>query len=145
MEQSVFMPGHDLQMECLWLCFSSLIQRVLNMVKDHWNTHLIHKSQHETVSGRPDELFYLSELYSAQDFKHPVTEEQCHFGLENYINSDECQNDFQEYFNVVDTAELTPNSRAIIDCTEIKCQMLSSLLINSELFSSCKNYGTLRG
>ena len=31
-------------------------------------------------------------------FKHPVTEEQCHF-LEEYVNSDECHNDFQEYFN----------------------------------------------
>ena len=56
MEQSVFTPVNDLQMECLWFCFSSLIQCDLNSVKDHWNTHLIRKSQHETVSGRPDEL-----------------------------------------------------------------------------------------
>ena len=109
MEQSVFTPGNDLQMECLWFCFSSLIQCDLNSVKDHWNTHLIRKSRHETVSGRPDELFHLPELHSAEDFKHPVTEEQCRFVLENYVTSDECHNDFQEYFNyVVDTAELTP-------------------------------------
>ena len=109
MEQSVFTPGNDLQMECLWFCFSSLIQRDLDTVKDHWNTHLIRRSRHETVSGRPDELFYLPELHSAQDFKHPVSEEQCHYVLENYVDSGECHNDFQEYFNyVVDTAELTP-------------------------------------
>ena len=69
---------------------------------------MIRKSRHETVSGRPDELFHLPELHSAEDFKHPVTEEQCRFVLENYVTSDECHNDFQEYFNyVVDTAELT--------------------------------------
>ena len=56
-----------------------------------------------------DQMSSLPELHSAQDFKHPVTEEQCHFVLENYVNSDECHNDFQEYFNyVVDIAELTP-------------------------------------
>ena len=38
-----------------------------------------------------------------------------------------------------------PNTRAIIDCTEIKCQMPSSLLLNSELFSSYKNNTTLKG
>ena len=38
-----------------------------------------------------------------------------------------------------------PSTRAIIDCTEIKCQMPSSLLLNSELFSSYKNQTTLKG
>ena len=37
-----------------------------------------------------------------------------------------------------------PNSRAIINCTEINCQMPSSLLLNSELFSSYKNHTTLK-
>ena len=36
------------------------------------------------------------------------------------------------------------NTRAIIDYTEIKCQMPSSLLLNSELFSSYKNHTTLK-
>ena len=36
------------------------------------------------------------------------------------------------------------NTRTIIDCTKIKCQMLSSLLLNSELFSSYKNHTTLK-
>ena len=37
-----------------------------------------------------------------------------------------------------------PNTRAIIDCTEIKCQMPSSLLLNSGFFSSYKNHTTLK-
>ena len=38
-----------------------------------------------------------------------------------------------------------PNMRVILDCTEIKCQMPSSLLLNSRLFSSYKNHTTLKG
>ena len=38
-----------------------------------------------------------------------------------------------------------PNTRVILYCTEIKCQMPSSLLLNSRLFSSYKNHITLKG
>ena len=37
-----------------------------------------------------------------------------------------------------------PSTRVIIDCTEVRCQMPSSLLLNSELFSSYKNHTTLK-
>ena len=37
-----------------------------------------------------------------------------------------------------------PSTRVIIDCTEIKCEMPSSLLLNTELFSSYKNHDTSR-
>lgn len=33
----------------------------------------------------------------------------------------------------------------IIDCTEVCCEMPSSLLLDSELFSSYKNHVTLKG
>ena len=38
-----------------------------------------------------------------------------------------------------------PSTRVIIDCTEGKCAMSSSLLLNSELFSAYKNHTTLKG
>ncbi len=37
------------------------------------------------------------------------------------------------------------SKRVIIDCTEVKCQMPSSLQLNGELFSSYKNHTTLKG
>ena len=40
--------------------------------------------------------------------------------------------------------EYIPSTRVIIDCTEIKYQMPSSLLLNSELLSSYKNNATLK-
>ena len=36
-------------------------------------------------------------------------------------------------------------TRVIIDCTEVRCQMPSSLQLNGELFRSYKNYTTLKG
>ncbi|CAH3171376.1 unnamed protein product, partial [Porites lobata] len=37
-----------------------------------------------------------------------------------------------------------PTTRVIIDCTEVRCEMPSSLLLNSELFSSYKHHTTLK-
>lgn len=44
-----------------------------------------------------------------------------------------------------DFKEKFPSTRIIIDCTEVFCEMPSSLLLNSELFSSYKNHVTLVG
>ena len=41
--------------------------------------------------------------------------------------------------------EKNPNTRVIIHCTEIRCEMPGSLLLNGELFSSYKNHTTLKG
>ena len=38
-----------------------------------------------------------------------------------------------------------PTTRVIIDCMEVRCEMPSSLVLNSELFSSYKNHVTLKG
>ena len=36
--------GNIIETECLWYCFSTILQNCLNSVKDHWNTHRIRKS-----------------------------------------------------------------------------------------------------
>ena len=38
-----------------------------------------------------------------------------------------------------------PNTCVIIECTEIRCEMPGSFLLNGELFSSYKNHTTLKG
>lgn len=43
-----------------------------------------------------------------------------------------------------DFKEKYPTTRVIIDCTEVRCEMPSSLLLNSELFSSYKHHTTLK-
>lgn len=54
-------------MECLWYCFSPVIQGELNSARDHWNTHYIWRSRDNTVSGRPDSLFFMPEHHDAVD------------------------------------------------------------------------------
>ena len=41
--------------------------------------------------------------------------------------------------------EKYPNTRVIIDCTGIRCQMPSGLMLNSELFNSYKSHVTFKG
>lgn len=101
MERAVCISANQLEMECLWFCFSSLIQQDLDHVKDHWNTHYIRRSRHDTVPGRPDELFYLPEMHNAEDYLQVVNEQQCYHVSENYPNTQEDANEYEEYFNYV--------------------------------------------
>ena len=63
-------------MNSLWFCFAKLIQADLDQVKDHWNSHYIRKSHHDTVSGVPDVLFFLPEYSGVTDCLVPVTQAQ---------------------------------------------------------------------
>ena len=49
-------------MACLWFSFAQLLQDELDKVKQHWYTHLIRGCSRDTISGRPDEPFFLPEL-----------------------------------------------------------------------------------
>lgn len=85
-------------MECLWFCFSGLIQQDLDRVKEDWNSHCITGSCHNAVKGSPDELFYLPELHSAEDCLAPVSAQQCDYITENCLALAESSNEYQEYF-----------------------------------------------
>ncbi|CAB4011709.1 Hypothetical predicted protein [Paramuricea clavata] len=79
-------------MECLWFCFSWLIQQDLDRVKDHWNSHYIRKSRYDTVSGIPNILYYLPEYNGKQDCVCPVDDQEIeemrtHCEIENEQNS----------------------------------------------------------
>ena len=41
----------ELHKECLWFCFSGVLQSALDDMKKYWNTHYIRQSRHETVAG----------------------------------------------------------------------------------------------
>jgi hypothetical protein len=61
-----------LETECLWFSFSTLLQKELDKVLHHWNTHYIRRSRHDTLAGRPDELYYLPENVNAENHGHVV-------------------------------------------------------------------------
>ncbi|XP_078372629.1 uncharacterized protein LOC144656265 [Oculina patagonica] len=91
----------ELEMECLWFCFSGLLQKILDEVKEHWNTHRIRGSRHDTMSGRPDSLFYLPELHGSTDqFLLPISEAERNYARSHVIEIDS-DNEYQEYFQYV--------------------------------------------
>ena len=59
--------GNHLHMECVWFVFSDFLQLELDKVKDEWNMYSIGKSRHNTVSGVPDELYYLPQTRGFED------------------------------------------------------------------------------
>lgn len=47
-------------MECLWFCFSKVTQNELDKVRDHWNSHYIRRSCHDTVAGVTDNGYLIT-------------------------------------------------------------------------------------
>ena len=85
-------------MECLWFCFSGLIQQDFDRVKEQWNSHYVRGSRYDTVKGRPSEMFYLPKLHNTEYFIAPVSAQQCDYITENYLALAENTNEYQEYF-----------------------------------------------
>ena len=52
--------------------FAEIIQKDLDFVSLHWNTHYIRRSRHDTVAGKPDELYFLPEKTNAAYQLHGV-------------------------------------------------------------------------
>ena len=99
-DRSVVNTASELSMQCLWFCFKDILQADLDHVRDHWNTHYIRKSRHDTIPGRPDELFYLPENSGFEDFKCLVTDQQLD-DMAVYCAVANDENIFTEYFNYV--------------------------------------------
>ena len=92
-EQEIFNPGNELQQECLWTCFAQLIQNDLNLIKNNWNTHRIRKSRHDTISGKPGELFFLPERHGGTDnLLVPVSNDEVESLRENLTFLEEDEN-----------------------------------------------------
>lgn len=98
MDRGVFLTGDVLHGECIWFSFAELIQRDVQFVKFHRNTHYIQQSRHET--GKPGELYYLPENFGASNHIHPVSPEKLDEARLK-CKARDFNNDFQEYFNHV--------------------------------------------
>ena len=101
-DDGVLVRGTILHDECLWFCFSSIIQHDLEFVKLHWNTHRIRPSRFETVPGKPEELFFLSEEFGGENQMQPLDEAKVE-ELQEHLHSDDNveSNDYQEYFEYI--------------------------------------------
>ena len=90
----------ELSKECLWYTFSGLIQKELDDIVEHWNTHRIRKSRSNCIAGRPDSLFYIPENYGGVDMKVAVDDWKLGNASED-ISENEEGNEYQEYFDYV--------------------------------------------
>lgn len=50
-EKGLFHAGNELEEGALWYCFSGILQRDLDFVREHWNTHHIRDSKHDTMTS----------------------------------------------------------------------------------------------
>ncbi len=97
-DRDVLNTANSLHMECLWFCFSDLLQKELNDIKEHWNSHYIRRSRHDTIDGKPDVLYHLPESVGAENCIKPVTEQQVDDMSLHCEDAQEDVNDYQEYF-----------------------------------------------
>ena len=106
MEREIFTPGNEMQMECLWFCFSGVIQKNLDKIKSHWNSHYIRRSRYETMAGRPNELYFLPELHDGLNFIQEVSDQEIQTVFQN-LHVQPKESDYQDYFTyVADEASL---------------------------------------
>lgn len=87
-------------MECLWFCFSKVIQSELDKVRDHWNSHYIRRLRHDTVAGVPDILYYLPENSGAVDCLVPVSQAQIR-EVEPQCDMEVDEDHYKEYFEYI--------------------------------------------
>jgi hypothetical protein len=90
--------SYDLSKECLWYCFSGLLQNDIDKVKEHWNTHRIRRSRYNTVLGRPDSLFYFPEYHGGVgNVLIQVPLQEINYAHDEIIEVNH-NNEYQEYF-----------------------------------------------
>ena len=86
-------------MEALWYSFSKILQIDLDKMKEYWNTHYIRKNdRYETISGRPDVLYFLPEQNKSADYKQEVAVPDFDDVSEHVVVKD-YSNEYTEYFN----------------------------------------------
>ena len=86
-------------LECLWFCFSPVLKKGLEEIKDSWSCHYVRKSWYYTQAGIPNQLYLLPEIVGAEDFKKEY--DGCDLiEIEDSVNvSTENYSTYQEYFS----------------------------------------------
>ena len=68
--------GNEFHTECLWFCFSRILQNHLDKVKEQWNSHKVTKSQYSRVHGVPDIMYFLPEYHGHDECLVDVSQQQ---------------------------------------------------------------------
>lgn len=92
--------GKELHKQCLWFCFSKVMQNDLDQLKEHWNSHKITRSPYSAVHGVPDIMYFLPEYHGHEDCLVHVSEQQVD-EMEEHCETEQEENIFHEYFGYV--------------------------------------------
>lgn len=90
----------ELNIADLWYCFHQLLQTEMDSVKEHWNSHRIRRSMHDTKPGRLDSPYFLPQLHGSRDYLVQLRRDEIEFGSEHIIDHQLADN-YQEYFEYV--------------------------------------------
>jgi hypothetical protein len=118
--------SYDLSKECVWYCFHDLLQKDIDTVKEHWNTHRIRRSRYNTVPGRPDSLFYFPESHGGvSNLLKEVPEQEINYAYEEIVQMNQV-NEYQEYFEYAREALGLP--RVPVRDTQEACELYERLI-----------------
>ena len=88
-----------IETECLWYCFSTILQNDLNSAKDHWNTHRIRKSRFQTIHGRPNVLYEIPSRSRGQECLKLTISNEMFNQTAASVTEEERPDDYQGYFS----------------------------------------------
>lgn len=67
---------NPIHIECLRYVFMPLIQRDLDKLREEWNAHRVRRNRNGVaISGKPNVLYYQTELFGTMDYKFNVNED----------------------------------------------------------------------
>ncbi|XP_053394204.1 uncharacterized protein LOC123536326 [Mercenaria mercenaria] len=69
-DNGVLSTESPVHVECLRFCFTKLLQKELDELREQWNLHRVRTSS--SFAGKPNLLYHHPELFGARDYKFPV-------------------------------------------------------------------------
>ncbi|XP_033757824.1 uncharacterized protein LOC117340172 [Pecten maximus] len=119
--------------ECIRFCFMKLINTELGRVAQHWNQHRIRSSRNaQGPFGKPDVLYFQSEIFGARDQKLPLPaveqldaleEEYCSSPLPNGVGPD-----FETLgFHIIEQYALQYPPNTVDEATELFCRITQTV------------------
>ncbi|PFX16238.1 hypothetical protein AWC38_SpisGene19504 [Stylophora pistillata] len=128
----LFIDSDPVHVDCIRFCFMPILRNELYQVAELWNQHRISSSKFGNSSGprgRPDCMFFLPHLYSTDDYKTDVDEDDVQ---EFYDHSTLCppdySDDFKEFALTVMNEHHLPEPHDVSSALDLYMELLKEIL-----------------
>ena len=76
--EDIFYISNPMHTDCLCFCFGQLIKEEIELTREEWNEHRVHKQRNRNcLGGKPNELYDLPVNFGASDCRMPL-DKQCY-------------------------------------------------------------------